>query len=104
MPPNVATPEQWAVVTGFFIPPLMSVIVQSHWSKEFKTIAAFFICVGATFGQLYFENRLNFQQLLPTLINVLVTSIASFHGFWKPLGIQKLEKITDLPTGSEGES
>jgi len=93
---NTTLPGQWAIVVGFFLPPLLSTIFQSYWPKQTKTALGFLACAIVSLIGLAIEGRLSGENLFPTLLLTLVTSISTFEKFWKPLGLDKWEKSTDL--------
>jgi surface polysaccharide O-acyltransferase-like enzyme len=89
---NVATDpitvQYWAIVTGFFLPPLISVIQKSTWSQRLQAMVMFVVALIATLLQPWLYGQLdNFTDPAAAIILVLVTTIASYKGLWKPSGI-----------------
>lgn len=80
---NVA---QWALIVGFALPPVLSVLVQTHWNAQVKSLLAFAACVAAGLGTAYFAGDIGDDWVSSALI-VLVTGISTYQGFWKPTGI-----------------
>ncbi len=101
--PVVSPAAQWAIVSGFFLPLLIAVIVQTHWSREFKTATGFVVCMAATAVQLGIQQKLSAHNFFPTMLLVLTVSISTFQHFWKPLGVANaIEKGTSPQSPTNG--
>lgn len=84
-----------AIVTGFFLPIVIAVINQPHWSKEFKTLLHFVACMFVTALQLSVEGRFDRHNFFPTMLLVLAGSVTMFQGILKPSGLADvIEKAT----------
>lgn len=89
--------SQYAMLVGFFLPPLIALILQHQWPTRLKTIVAFALVLLASIGTAYFENRLDLHQLLPTVFTVLTMTVTSFKALWQPTGAaDHIERVTSL--------
>lgn len=98
------------VVIGFVLPPILSILMQSHWPWRAKAniawIACFVVAVGvaATQGQLTGDWS-SVSVIAAKFSTVLVIASQTFDKFWKPTGIaDAVEKSTDLPTSTFDET
>ena len=95
------TQTQWAIVVGFVLPMVIPIITQSHWTSQVKSIVAFALMLAAAVGTAAVQGKLNTAQLVPTMLYVMGTAIASYRALWRPIGaVDALETATDLPTKS----
>ena len=76
--------ELWSLVVGFLLPPVLSIIMQSHWSDQVQAVVAFVACLLAGAGTAYFQGDLTAKRWVEASLVVLVTTIATYKGFWKP--------------------
>jgi hypothetical protein len=82
------TVQYWAIITGFFLPPLISLVQKSTWSQRVQATVMFVVALSVTLLQLWLYGQLdNFTDPAAAIILVLVTTIASYKGLWKPTGI-----------------
>ena len=92
---NPELPSQYAIVVGFFLPVIISVILQRGWSTPTKTYVAFDVVLAASLGTAYFEGKVDKANLLTTFFYVLTATITSFKAFWQPTNIaQNIETVT----------
>lgn len=89
----------WTLVAGFFMVPVVGLIKQSKWSEQAKAVLTFLVALVVAAGTVYFEQPdWNWRDYVSTALIVLVTAISTYHGFWKPSGIEpKISEITDRP-------
>lgn len=88
---------QWAVIVGFFLPLLLSVILQAKWSTALKSVVSFAVVMAATAITAWVEGKVDSANLLSTFFYVLTATIASFKALWQPTGVaQALEKATSF--------
>jgi len=94
---------QWAIVLGFLMPLVVSLVVQSHWASGFKATVSLLSCLAAATVQLGIQGRLDLSHLPATALGIMALSV-SFHAhFWKPTGIAPwLEQATNLPVKEGG--
>lgn len=82
--------EMWALVVGFFLPPLLSVVLQAGWSAAMQSVVAFLACVVAGAGTAYFQGDLTGRRWVEAGLVILVTTIATYKGLWKPTRVAPL--------------
>jgi len=89
--------QMWALIVGFLLPPALSIILQSRWSQQVQSIVAFLACLLAGAGTAYFQGDLNFERWIEAALVILVTTISTYKGFWKPTGVAPtIEEGTNL--------
>lgn len=92
--------EMWALVVGFFLPNVVALVVQSGWSQRLQAVAAFVVCGVAAAGTAYFQGDLTGRRFVEAGLVILVTTIATYKGFWKPTGVAPaIETKTNLNAG-----
>jgi L-lactate permease len=85
----------WALVVGFLLPPALSVVMQTGWSERLQAAVAFVACALAGAGTAYFQGDLTGRRFVEAGLVVLVTTIATYKGFWKPTKVSPtIEKAT----------
>ena len=91
-------PEMWALIVGFFLPPIIAVIQKASWSDSVRAIVAFLACTIASLGTLYFSGSVDAWANTPKVfLLVMVTTIATYQGFWKPTGVAGAIERNILP-------
>lgn len=85
----------WALIVGFFAPPVIAIIQQQKWSNAVRASVTFVLALVAGAGTAYFQGDLTGKRFVEATLVILVSAISTYHGFWKPTGIgPKLEKVT----------
>lgn len=79
--------QMWSLVAGFFLPPVLAVIQQSHWSNTLRALVAFAASLLVGAGTAYFSNDLTGKTFVQAALVVLVSAVATYHGLWKTSGI-----------------
>ena|GEM_PF-3081942 len=80
--------QYWQVITGFVLPLVLSVIIQSGWSRAAQALAAFAFSVVVTVLQLWIYGQLDgFTDSAQAVLMVFASSIVFYQGFWKPTGV-----------------
>ncbi len=93
--------EMWSLIVGFLLPPVLAILMQSKWPTQFQAIVAFVACAVAGAGTAYFQGDLTGRRFLEAGLVVLVASIATYHGFWKPTKVAPaIESRTSLDDSS----
>ncbi len=91
----------WSLIVGFLLPPVLAILMQSKWPTQFQAIVAFVACAVAGAGTAYFQGDLTGRRFLEAGLVVLVASIATYHGFWKPTKVAPaIESRTSLDDSS----
>jgi len=94
---NAELATQYEIVAGFFLPPLLSVILQRRWSRATKSYVSFLAVLVTAAGAAYFQNRLDGGDWLHSLFTVLTATIVCFKALWQPTGIAgSIEAKTSL--------
>ena len=87
--------EMWALVVGFLLPPALSIVIQTGWSAQVQAVVAFLACALAGAGTAFFQGDLTGRRFVEAGLVVLVTTIATYKGFWKPTEVSPtIEKAT----------
>ena len=90
--------EMYALVVGFLLPPLIAIVQQPTWPEWARAVMTFLVCALAGAGTAYFQGDLTGRRFVEAGLVVLVTTIATFKGFWKPTGVAPaVEAKTTLP-------
>jgi uncharacterized membrane protein YgdD (TMEM256/DUF423 family) len=76
--------QMYAAVIAFFLPLLMSVIIQTGWDKRIQAILLFVAVLIVSVGTLFFTGQLEGRSLISSILLTFVTAIAAYHGLWKP--------------------
>lgn len=89
--------QMWALIVGFFMPVVLSIIVQTGWSTQIQAVLTFLASLVAGAGTAYFQGDLTGKRFVEASLVVLVTAVATYHGSWKPSGIAPaIEAKTNL--------
>lgn len=92
--------EMWALIVGFALPPVLSLLMQSGWSEQLQALVAFAACAVAGAGTAYFQGDFTGRRFVEAGLVVLVTTIATYKGFWKPTKISPaIETATTVDSG-----
>ncbi len=79
--------ELWTIVVAFFSPVVLSVINQPGWSEKTKAVVAFLYCLVVGTITAYLTGATTGADVVTTVLIVLVITISTYKGFWKPTGI-----------------
>lgn len=92
--------EMWALIVGFLLPPALSIVMQTGWSTQLQALVAFLACALAGAGTAYFQGDLTGRRFVEAGLVVLVATIATYKGFWKPTRVSPtIEAATSANTG-----
>lgn len=90
----------YAALVGFFLPPVLAILIQTKWSDRVKAVVAFVACLIAGAGTAYLEADLDGRTWVSASLVVLTTGYATFRNFWKPTGISPaIEKKSNVGGG-----
>lgn len=96
--------QMWSMIVGFALPPVLSFVMQSKWSQQLQSAVAFLACLIAGAGTAYFQGTLNFERFAEAALVILVTTISTYKGFWKPIGVAPtIEENTNI-SGDAGDT
>lgn len=79
--------QMYTLIVGFFLPPVLAIVQQRTWSLQIRAAVAFVACVLAGAGVAYFQGDLTGKRLISGALIVLVTGLATYQSFWKPIGV-----------------
>lgn len=93
--------EMYALLVGFFLPPVLAIVQQSSWSNQLRAAVAFAACLVAGAGTAYFQGDLTGKRFVTAALVVMTTGLATYRNFWKPTGVSPtIEAKTNLGGGS----
>lgn len=77
--------EMWALIVGFFSPPVIALIQQPKWGERLRAVVTFLFAILVGGGTAYFNGELGFEGgTVKAILLVLVMAIGTYKGFWKP--------------------
>lgn len=89
--------QMWSMIVGFALPPVLAFIMQSKWSVQLQSFIAFLACLVAGAGTAILQGDLTFERWVEAALLILVTTISTYKGFWKPTRIAPtIEKGTNV--------
>ena len=74
----------WSLIVGFLLPPAIAVVQQPRWSEPVRAIVMFVVCLIAAAGTAYFQGDLTGRRWIQAALLIVVATIATFKGLWKP--------------------
>lgn len=87
----------WSAIVAFFLPPVLSFLLQSKWSTRVKAAVFFVVSNVAAGGTAYFQGELTGRRWLDSALIIVAGAAAFYHGFWKPSGVApKIESVSNL--------
>lgn len=90
--------QMWLLISGFLLPPVEAVLQQQHWSNAVRAVVNFILCCLVAMGVIYWKGQFDFHQWSHSVLLVLVTAIATYHGLWQPTNIAPtIESKTRVP-------
>jgi ABC-type uncharacterized transport system permease subunit len=95
--------EMWSLVVGFFMPLVIAAVQRSTWQPPLRALVALIMCIIASLGTVWFAGEFNTDDVISSILLVLVTSISTYKGLWKPTAVApKIEAATSPgPTPNE---
>lgn len=94
----------YALVVGFFLPPVLALVQQQSWSTKLRASIAFIACVVAGAGTAYFQGDLTGRRFAEATLVILTTGMATYQSFWKPTEIApRIERESSKVVGTGGE-
>lgn len=92
--------EMWNLIVGFLLPPALAFVIQTGWDRRVQAIIAFAASAVAGAGVAYFQGDLTGERFVEGALIVLVATVATYQGFWKPTGVAPtIETTTNLQKG-----
>lgn len=77
----------WSLLVGFLMPNAIAILQQPRWSDGVRAMLTFVLCLVAGAGTAYFEGELTGRRAVSAVLLVLVTTLATYRNFWKPVGV-----------------
>ena len=88
---------QWSAIVAFFVPIVLSFLIQSKWSTQVKAVVFFGVSIIAAGGTAYFQGDLTGKRWLDSALIIVAAAAAFYHGFWRPTGVAPtIEQGTNL--------
>lgn len=87
LPDLGSTQEQVAVVVGFFLPLLLSVVIQSKWPEWLRALASVAGYAVAGLAVAWSAGTLTGQTFWQASITALTLGVVGYQGVWKPTNI-----------------
>lgn len=95
--------NMWAMIVGFLLPPIVAVIQRPTWTASARTVITALVCLVVAFVTVFLQGNVHSgRQLVTTALLVLVTSIATYRGFWKPSGVAPVIERATSPKARTG--
>lgn len=83
------------LVVGFLSPIIIATINRPTFDARLKIAVMVAVSVVAGFGTAYFSNSFNAEDIVSSIMVVMVSSITAYTGIFKPSGVApKLELAT----------
>lgn len=83
----LSDPAAWAVIVGFFSPPVIA-LFQQPWLKGWERSGiTFLFSLLAGAGTAYFAGEFTGLSVVSAILLVLVSAITFYKGLWKPTNI-----------------
>jgi hypothetical protein len=83
------------LIIGFLSPLVISVINRPTWDSKVKVLVMVLFSVASGFLTALFSDELNPEDLTSTILTIMVASIVSYHGIFKPSEVApKIERVT----------
>jgi len=90
--------EMWSLLVGFFMPLVIAAVQRSTWTNPVRALVALLMCIVAAFGTVWFAGEFDTNDIISSILLVLVTSIASYKGLWKPTAVAPKIEAATSPT------
>jgi hypothetical protein len=97
-PISLTNADLFAGVAGFLLPLVIGSIANSEWDRRLQAVTAFVAVLIVATGTVFFSGQLNTTDWIRTALIVLTTTITSYQGVMKPMGIDSWLKNNFLNT------
>jgi hypothetical protein len=77
----------WNLIVGFVMPILIALLQQPGLKNWIRATITAVVSIVAGFLTAYFNNQLDFQNIVSSVLVVGVAAITFYKGFWKPTGV-----------------
>lgn len=96
------------VAAGALVPLLVSLVIQSHWRKRWRTLAMLAVTLLSGAATYFVDHKLTGADLhdpskvVTVVVGVLLASAAAYRVLWKPSGVTDgIEKATSKTTAAK---
>jgi len=97
VPIGFSSLQLWDLVVGFIVPPLLSIVMQSHWDVRAQACIAFAVSILLGAVTTYLNGSVNIQDWVGSALIIAVTAMNMYNHFWKNTGVtQSIEAHTDF--------
>jgi hypothetical protein len=82
--------QDWQYIVGFALPLLIAWLMKSRWSQATQSAVMFVTVALVGLVTMYLQGQLNdfsTSTVVSKILGLLVITIASYKGLWKPLGV-----------------
>lgn len=89
-PPSTATPwENWEFLAALLVTVVVPVFTKQSWPDEYKAGAMLVVALIVTVGYRFLLGTLYQGDVVASILQVLVATVAYYYGIVKPLGIAR---------------
>lgn len=86
---------RYSFLIGTFLPVAISAVNRQKWTAQAKGVGAFAVSAIAAAGTSFFAGDLGTENLITSLLIILVMATLTYQTFWKPTGISPgIESVT----------
>lgn len=96
----LGTPALWALAVGFFSPPVISIIQQSHWSEKIQSLTAFGFYLAVALVTAWLTGQFTAGGYIRLALLVFLTGAASYQALWKPTGVSPAIENATTPSSA----
>lgn len=96
--------EHIAGLVGTFLPMAIAVILNKNWQTPFKAVVALLACAVAATITTAAQGQLNSADWMESAAIIFTATVASFKGFWEPVGLaDRVEEATSFGGANNGD-
>lgn len=93
--------EMWSLVVGFFLPMVIAVVQQPRFPQPVRALITFLACMVASGVTIWLQGEVEFERWVESGLLILVSTIATYKGLWKPVGLApEIERATSPSSNS----
>jgi len=93
--------QMWLLVVGTLVPLVVAAVEQAHWSTPVRAVVGMVIAAAAGVITTWIVGDVDdTRSLVIGALLTLVTSIATYLGFWRPTGIAPRIEAATSPRAS----
>jgi hypothetical protein len=90
----------WSLIVAFITPPVLAIIQQPTWTQPVRAGVMFVFAIILGLGTAYFTDSFNGEDIVTSVLIVLVAAISAYKGFWQPTGIAPKIETATSPSGN----